>query len=569
MALLQVLGIASILPFMQLVAQPESIYNNEFLLLIQDIFGATDARTMLIITGTGVLILVIVGNLFSGFTVWLQHKYAWEIAHSVSTRLLDSYLKRPYDFFLNIQHSVLLNKSLIEVGRFVREVLIPIIDFLARISIVLVISVLLIWVNPKLALIVIAVFSAAYLMIYAFTRRYLSRQGEDRTTENEKLLKSLNDVLAGIKAVKIYEAESFFYRRFESASSYLIKIYPRTKLIAEAPRYLIEIIAFGGILSIILFLLINSENVQDALPVLSLYALAAYRLLPALQKAFAAASSVKHSFSLVDGIYEDLHALPSNRLDNNTTETEMPQFSKKIELVNIDFKYRDKQLFKNLSLSINQGSTIGIVGSTGSGKSTLIDLIVGLLKPQHGLVKIDNSVLDNTNVKSWNHQIGYVPQEVFLFDDTIARNIALGLEDSDVDMKRVENAAKMAEIHDFIVDELPLGYQSNAGERGFRLSGGERQRIGLARAFYRLPKLLILDEATSALDNMTESAVIESLSKLSKDLTVIIIAHRLSTVKNTDRIILLQEGKIIDDGDYHSVSEKSGIFREMSNYHNN
>lgn len=569
MALLQVLGIASILPFMQLVAQPESIYNNEFLLLIQDVFGATDARTMLIITGTGVLILVIVGNLFSGFTVWLQHKYAWEIAHSVSTRLLDSYLKRPYDFFLNIQHSVLLNKSLIEVGRFVREVLIPIIDFLARISIVLVISVLLIWVNPKLALIVIAVFSAAYLMIYAFTRRYLSRQGEDRTTENEKLLKSLNDVLAGIKAVKIYEAESFFYRRFESASSYLIKIYPRTKLIAEAPRYLIEIIAFGGILSIILFLLINSENVQDALPVLSLYALAAYRLLPALQKAFAAASSVKHSFSLVDGIYEDLHALPSNRLDNNTTETEMPQFSKKIELVNIDFKYRDKQLFKNLSLSINQGSTIGIVGSTGSGKSTLIDLIVGLLKPQHGLVKIDNSVLDNTNVKSWNHQIGYVPQEVFLFDDTIARNIALGLEDSDVDMKRVENAAKMAEIHDFIVDELPLGYQSNAGERGFRLSGGERQRIGLARAFYRLPKLLILDEATSALDNMTESAVIESLSKLSKDLTVIIIAHRLSTVKNTDRIILLQEGKIIDDGDYHSVSEKSGIFREMSNYHNN
>lgn len=565
MALLQVIGIASILPFMQIVAEPQAISQNEFLIWIQNQLGINGARSMLIATGLGVFVLIILGNSFSALTVWLQHKYSWEIAHNISTRLLRSYLQRPYEYFLGINTSILLNKILVEVARFTREVLIQLIEFSARSIVVLVIFGLLVWVNPHLALIALGAFGMAYLIIYNFTHRYLSDQGKNRTKGNERLFKSLNEALTGIKTIKVYGAESLFYRRYETASSYLINIYPRVKLISDTPRYLIEILAFGGILGTILFLLITGESVQDILPVLSLYAVAGYRLLPSLQKAFAAISTLRHSFDSLEKIYQDLNEASLSGYDPHGTgqEATVPPLSDKIILNNLVFDYGDKPVFNNLNIQIKRGTTVAFVGPTGSGKSTLIDLIVGQLEPQQGTIQIDNTSLDRSTVRSWNHQIGYVPQEVFLFDDTISRNIAMTFEDEGIKMEQVEYAARTANIHQFITSELPKGYQQEVGDRGVRLSGGQKQRIGLARAFYRNPKLLILDEATNALDSITESAVVESLKQL-EDLTVIIIAHRLSMVRHADHIFLLQDGKIIDEGNYDLLLDNNKMFREMA-----
>jgi ATP-binding cassette subfamily C protein len=439
MALLQVVGIASILPFMQLVSDPEILGRNETLKLIQDFFGIESTQSMLVLTGFGVLFLLTVGNLFSAFTVWLQYKYAWEVAHNISTRLLNSYLNKQFDYFLNVESSVLINKTVVEVARFSREVLIQIIEFAARITVVAVITGLLIWVDPILAISAIATFSLAYLSIYAISKNYLLRKGEERTKENETSLKSINDAFNGIKTVKIYSAESLFYRRFERASLRLISMYPKINLISTAPRYIIEIIAFGGILGVILYFLITGKDLQHILPILSLYALAGYRLLPSLQKAFAAASSARHSFAIVENIYQDLQeaAQKQQSLEDPKLEVRMPLFSNEILFQDVGFQYGEKSVFENLNLNIKKGSTVGLVGSIGSGKSTLINLIAGLIQPQQGSIRIDNTVLDDHNTESWKAQIGYVPQEVFLFDDTIYRNIAMGVEDSAIDMEKV------------------------------------------------------------------------------------------------------------------------------------
>jgi len=520
---------------------------------------------MLIASGFVVLSLLVIGNAFSAFTVWLQHKYAWEIAHNISTRLLKSYLKRPYQYFLYVNTSILLNKALVEVVRFTKEVLIQIIELAARLATALVIFALLVFVDPILSLIALGSLAGTYLVTFLISRNYLEGLGENRTKANENLFKSLNEALTGIKTVKLYDAESLFYRRFEAASNRLIRIYPRVKLISDTPRFVIEILAFGGILGIILYLLIKGENVQDILPLLSLYALAGYRLLPALQKAFTAASTLKHSYNSVDKIQQDLEEATSFASSNYPIkDSNTIPFTQKISLMDVDFSFRDKSLFDQLNLEITKGSTVALAGATGSGKTTLVDLIVGLLEPDKGSIEVDGVKLTENNRQAWNQQIGYVPQEVFLIDDSISRNIALGQQDQQIDQEKVKEAARMAKIHDFIVNDLPHGYDSNVGDRGVRLSGGQRQRIGLARAFYRSPELLILDEATNALDSITEAAVIDSIKNAPRDFTVIVIAHRLSTVKHADRIVLLNEGKILDQGNYQTLLDRNEVFKTMT-----
>jgi ATP-binding cassette subfamily C protein len=409
MALLQVMGVASILPFMQIVAEPQVLQQNEWLQWIQEQLGFHDARSMLIATGFVVFFLILAGNVFSAFTVWLQHKYAWEIAHNISTRLLHSYLHRPYEYFLRINSSILLNKILVEVGRFTKEVLIQLIEFSARSMTVLVIFLLLVWVDPMLAFIALGAFGGAYLITFVLTRSYLSNMGNDRTLGNERLLKTLSEALSGIKTVKIYEAESLFYGRFEAASSRLIRIHPRVKLISDTPRYLIEILAFGGILGIILYMLIKGESVQKILPVLSLYALAGYKLLPALQKAFAAASTLRHSFNSVEKIHQDL--TEASYVYSSTAgaqqETSALVFQHNVSIKNVSFNYGEKSIFNHLNIKIEKGTTVAFVGSTGSGKTTLINLIVGLLEPQQGLIQIDNTVLERSGHGGHVHYDAY------------------------------------------------------------------------------------------------------------------------------------------------------------------
>ena len=296
----------------------------------------------------------------------------------------------------------------------------------------------------------------------------------------------------------------------------------------------------------------NSGGFNNALPVISLYVFAGYRLMPALQQIYYALTQITFVSPSLDKIYEDLKDLNKTNLSQDQT---IQSINESIDLKNINYNYpnAEKKILKNINLSIKAKTTTGIVGATGSGKTTTVDIILGLLEPQEGTLEVDGNVITNKNLRSWQSLIGYVPQHIYLADDTIAANIAFGKDLKDIDPQNIERTAKIANLHKFIIDELPKKYETIIGERGVRLSGGQRQRIGIARALYNNPKLLILDEGTSALDNYTEKAVMDAVNNLPKEMTIIIITHRLDTIKNCDVIFKLDKGKLIGQGTFDEL----------------
>lgn len=326
------------------------------------------------------------------------------------------------------------------------------------------------------------------------------------------------------------------------------------------PRFILEGIAFGGILLIILFIISQTGNFNNALPILSLYVFAGYRLMPAMQQIYSSLTNLAFVGPSVDKLYNELKDLKTgNKIESQEILT--PQ--KSISLENIFYNYPNstKTTLKNINLNIMAKSTVGLVGATGSGKTTIIDIILGLLKAQKGNLKVDGKVVNKQNLNSWQKSIGYVPQNIYLSDNSIASNIAFGIDLNDINFNAVKKAAKIANLHDFVIEELPNQYQTIVGENGIKLSGGQRQRIGIARAMYNSPQVLVFDEATSALDNQTEKVVMDAVNNLNKEVTIIIIAHRLGTVKKCDNIFLIDNGEVINQGTFDELINSSESFR--------
>lgn len=561
MALLEVIGLTSILPFVHLAANPESIYENKWLYKIYTEGGFESYTSMLIFAGVVMLIFLTTANLFTVFTTWLQYKVAWEIAHNISARLLKAYLNRPYAFFLNSNTSELQAKIVMEVGQVCTNILVPLNDLIARSLVVIVIFALLLFVDIKTAFIILVVLGTLYSMIFLLKKGILNRLGVDRVQVNLRRFRSMSDALTGVKTSRIYDAQDFFYERFESASKYYSTIHPRVHLISILPKSLIEIIGFGGIILATIYILTNGGDMKAALPAFSLYVIAGYRLLPSLQRVFSAATKIKHALPVLDTVYDGLN---KRKQVVQVDDTMLKPLSRDIKFDHVGFSYKEGsfEIFSDLNLKISKGETIAFVGSTGSGKTTLVDLFVGLLEVTNGSILIDDVPLKITETKKWQAQIGYVQQDVFLFDDTITNNIAIGEPADQIDMNGIIEATKIANIHQHIIS-LKEGYETFVGERGVRLSGGQQQRIGLARALYKKPRVLVLDEATSALDGLTENKVIESLKKNSADWTIVIIAHRLSTVRHADCIYVLDKGKIVESGSYDTLMNNNAKFKEM------
>ncbi len=564
MAILEVVGIASVLPFMQLAANPGELLENKWLSKLYHVFSFDSEQDMLIASGVLVLTLLTISNVFKVFASWLQQKFTWDVSYKLGMRLLRVYLGKPYGYFLTHNSSELLANLVVEVGKVTTGILTPLCELIAQIIVALLIFTLLIIVNPTIALATLSVLGLAYILVYLARKRYLTQLGKERISLNQFRFTHLKELLNGIKTFRVYGVQDFFYRRYDTVSERFSQIQPRVHLVSVTPRHVVEIFAFGGVIVLVLVLISRGQNLQQILPMLTLYVLAGYRLLPALQKVYGSVIKLRHTFPTIEILEKDLQKdVPLQK--SASVKHPIGDFSANLKLENVSFYYEDTNtaVISDLSVTIPKGKTIAFVGSTGSGKTTLVDLIVGLLHPKKGHIKIDNHILSVDNTLTWQNQIAYVPQEVFLFDDAAQRNIAIGLYDEEVDIKLVQKVAQVANIHDFISDELPKGYETVIGERGVRLSGGQRQRLGLARALYRQPKVLILDEATSALDSITESAVIDSLRAYSEDLTVIVIAHRLSTVRHADCIYLLEKGRIVAEGNYEKLIQKSEVFREM------
>ena len=563
-ALFEVVGIAAILPFMRLVAQPETLHSNEWLSRLYTSAGFTSERTMLIWMGVAVIVLVSVSRLFAAFTVWLTNRSVWSMAHRLSVRLLKRYLQLPYEFFLTHNSAELLKKLVADVNNLVTGVLLAGSTFIAQLVVAVAIFALLLIVRPGLALAAFGLFGGAYVLLHLVRHTLLTRLGRERIAADNVRFRTFSEALTGIKAIRTEGAGNYFLDRFEAASKRFTDVQPKIQLVSLIPRYIIEILAFGGILAIVLYLLVTGGEIVSAIPMLSLFALAAYRMLPALHEAFLAGAQVSQNLPAIDEVYGDMagEAVLESILDVSPTRLEL---RRAISLESVSYQYGSGQVpvVTDIDVEIPRHGRVAFVGSTGAGKSTLVDIIVGLLVPQEGELSIDGVTISSDNVASWLRLVAYVPQEVFLYDATVTENIAFGVEPEAIDSGRVREAAGIAQLDSFISEEMPDGYQTLIGERGVRLSGGQRQRLGLARAVYRQPEVLILDEATSALDGITEEALLSSLHGHFPKLTVIMIAHRLSTVKLCETIYLIDRGRIVDSGSFDELLAANPTFQRM------
>lgn len=565
MGLLEVIGIAAILPFMELLSKPDAISQSSFLTKFYDFFAFNSDRNFLIATGLFVIGILTVSNLFAIGTTYLQQKISWSIAHKKGLQLLRTYEQKPYSYFLSQNTSQLRSYLINEVSALTSGILIPIIEFVSRTIICLTIFSLLLIVSLQVTLTMLAILGTAYLIIFISRQKLLKKLGTQRVDANVDRYKFLEEMLSGIKTVKIYGVQDYFFSRYEKASKQFIDIHPKVKMVYATPKYLLELLAFGGILSITMYLFITTGDLSKILPRLSFYAVAGYRLLPALQSAFSSAAKIKHSMPSLNKLYDDL-ILGVDKKEKNYDEIKKLSFNTEITVENLCFKYEntDINVINDFRFRIEKGNTVAFVGSTGSGKTTLVDIITGLLNPTEGSLKVDQTTINPDNVMAWQKNIAYVPQEVFLYDETVKANIAIGVNENKVNDIQLIEAMKMADIYDFVVNELPMGLETKIGERGVRLSGGQRQRLGLARALYTNPSLLVLDEATSALDGITEKGIMESMRNLPEDLTIIMIAHRISTVKDADTIFLLEKGDIVNQGSYQDLIKNNSTFRAMA-----
>jgi ABC-type multidrug transport system fused ATPase/permease subunit len=561
MGIFEMAGVASIMPFMQLVSDPSAIENQAWLRRLYEGFAFRSPSSFLLAAGLVVLGLMTLANAFTVFTLWLQHRFAWNSSHAIASRLLRRYLHQPYAFFLRRNTAVLSKQVLSEVNELAQGVLLAVATLVARSFVTLVIFALLVVVDPLLALVLFAGFGSIYILVYRGSRSFLGRLGRERFRANEQRFQAANEALAGIKFLKMSGRENHFLERFVEASRRFTRVEPRRETATIAPVYFMQTLAFGAILVLILYLLATEGDLQNAIPFLALYALAAYRLMPSLQLVFTAVSRIRYQRPIVGSLFRDLQ-------DAGSTPATAPPapipFEREIRVRGLTFRYGTDAppVLDRIRLTIPRYARVAFVGPTGSGKTTLIDLIAGLLDPTHGEVFIDDCRLDVASARSWQARIGYVPQEVILYDDTIARNIAFGRPDVAIDHAWVEEVVRLADLHDFVA-ALPEGYATRLGDRGVRLSGGQRQRLGLARALYGRPDVLLLDEATSALDGLTESAVLRNITA-GAGLTLLTIAHRLSTVRDYDCIYLLDGGRIVAEGRYEDLIEHNTDFRRLA-----
>ncbi len=555
MALLDMIGVASILPFMTVLTNPALIETNFVLnqmFEFSELFGVENNKQFLFVLGILVFVILVVSLTFKALTTYLQVRFVQMRNYTIGKRLIEGYLHQPYSWFLN-RHSADIGKTILsEIGQIVGGGINPLMEIIANSMVTITIITLLILVNPKLTLIVGFSLGGAYGLIFYFLSKYLKGIGKERLKNNELRFTAVSDAFGASKEVKVGGLEQTYIKMFSDSAQVYARSQATSQVVAQFPRFILEGIAFGGILLITLFMIAQSGNFNSALPIVSLYVFAGYRLIPALQHIYASFTRLTYYNPAIDKLTDDIKSL---KPIYSNQDKGVLSLDRTIVLKNIYYNYPNasRTALKNISLTIPAKSIVGIVGATGSGKTTIVDIILGLLEPQKGTLEVDTKIISKQNSRSWQRSIGYVPQNIYLSDDTVGANIAFGVDTKDISKEAVEKASKIANLHEFVMEELPKNYQTKIGERGVRLSGGQRQRIGIARALYHNPQVLILDEATSALDNETEKAVMDAVNNISKDITIVLIAHRLNTVKNCDIIFKLDKGMLKGQGTFNEL----------------
>ena len=539
--------VGSVFPFLSVLSDPGMIREVPALARAYALGGFSSDYAFLVALGIGAIALIVVSNLVLILNTWAVTRFTQMRVHAISRRLLAHYLAQPYAFFLDRHSGDMSTNILAETGQVVQQFLRPLAELVSSSLTILAVVATLIAVDPVVASATIATFAAIYGGVMGLTRRYVRAMGRRRARANEARFRMAGEALGGIKDVKLLGREAAYLERYSAPSAEMARSQIGVGVLSQVPRYVIQIVAFGGIIVICLVLLDPAalqtrEALGGILPLLGVLAFGGQRLIPELQKFYQSITQMTFGAAALDKVHDDLARGAAERLERDPPAPLGLSRALALEGVHYTYPRAERPGLSDVTLAIRAGERIGVVGASGAGKTTLADVILGLLTPQQGTLRVDGAPVTAATLRAWQQSVGYVPQDIFLTDASLSENIALGLRPDEIDRAKVERSARVAQLHDFAMAELPHGYATHIGERGVRLSGGQRQRIAIARALYHDADLIVFDEATSALDNLTEREVMAAIEALPGDKTIVMIAHRLSTVKVCDRIVVMEAG---------------------------
>jgi ABC-type multidrug transport system fused ATPase/permease subunit len=562
MAGIEVASIGGIAGFITAVADPAVLEKSRWLVAVRAALGLADTRDFLIAAGAALFVLFLLRNVMGLFVLWYRLRFLNGTRRAMRSRLLAHYLARPYDFFLGVNSAGLTKNITVEVNGLITTCVLSWLLLISDVTMSLGILCLLLWHDPLLTGVAVVCIGALAMLVPGFTRRRLKPLGGEYRKLNEGLFKTAGEAIGGIKEIKVLGREGFFARQFDAISAEHARVTVRYMLLTDSPRFLMEIAVIGGILGTVLVALTTTSNYAAFAGTVALFAGAAYRIMPIGHRILTSIAGLQFNSAVLDALEEGLAPVPMSVLAGPAAP--LP-YGREIRFRDVSFRYAGAAVdtIRGLSFEIPCNRSVAFVGPTGVGKTTVVDLLIGLLTPTAGAIAVDGLPLDAETRRRWQMNIGYVPQQVFLLDDTIRRNIAVGVPDAEIDEADLARAAAMAHVEEF-VSQLPAGYDTVIGERGVRLSGGQRQRLGIARALYRRAKVLVLDEATSSLDGIAESIIEEAIGELGGKVTVVIIAHRLTTVRHCDTIHLMEAGRIAASGSYDALMRDNATFRAMA-----
>lgn len=568
-ALASALTIASVIPFLSVLSDPRLLQGNGVIAQAYRWTGISSEYRFIALLGAAAVAIIAFSSVANIWRVHATWKLTANLIHTVSCRLLAVYLRQPYEFFIRSHSGDMATSVLSECEQLVMQVYKPTADLVASALTVAAILSVVIAMNPLIAVSAIVFLGTVYAVTFGYSRRRVALLGKIRVQANNERYRIAGEALNGIKDVKILGREAHYLRRFEDPSTRIADGRTRANVIGEAPKYVVEAASLGGIVLICLLvldprLLASQQNTSDIIPLLGIFAFAAQRLIPELQRTYAALNKLQYGAAAVGQVYRDLQKEPELPPLVHQTPQPLP-FRQEVCAKHVHHRYEqaERSSLVDLSFCVQRGERVGIVGGSGAGKTTLADLLLGLLKLESGALTVDGVELTDQNIRSWQQTVGYVPQDIFISDASVAENIALGIASAEIDMDKVRRSADVANLTGVIEKDLPEGFQTRLGEKGVRMSGGQRQRIGIARALYHDADLIIFDEATSALDNVTEAEVVDAINQLPGTKTVLIIAHRLSTVRHCDRIMVLDRGRLSAFGTWEELLAGNAIFQEL------
>ncbi len=533
-SVVEVVGVGIIMPFIKVASDFNIVYENDYFHFFYQLFGFSEPLHFVVFFGFVLVIFYIFRSLFSLFYFYLLNRFSQGRYHILAYRLFENYIGMHYIDFIN-RNSAHLVKTIVNEASYLVNLISNMLFMLSEVFVMLFIYSMLLFVNWKMTLLLTAFLLANIWILKKVVSTRIKKAGEIRSVMQEKFFEIINSSFGNFKIIKLKGNDQEILDKFSNASYGYAQANITNQTLSQLPRLFLEAIGFSLIALIIIYLILKYRtDIKAFLPLLSMFVLGLYRLMPSVNRIYNSYNQILFYLKSLEITHNDLIYEPEE-LGDETIE-----FHRNIELENISFAYDKKDVLKNVNLTIQKGEKIGLIGESGSGKSTLVDLIIGLYRPKSGKILVDGKELNERNLRSWRKKIGYIPQSIYLVDGTIAENVAFGEE---IDEARVKKVLKMANILDFLENHHE-GIYTRVGENGVKLSGGQKQRVAIARALYNDPEILVLDEATSALDNETEKKIMDEIYKIGKSKTMIIIAHRLSTLDRCDRIIELENGNI-------------------------